>query len=59
MLQSPPSGGQWAPDVRWIFVEMRRSTLGRGWADRFAVGILRAWERLRPGLGRFLPVSAE
>ena len=39
---APPSGGQWAPDVRWIFVEMRRSGLGRGWEDRFAVGILGA-----------------
>ena len=56
---APPSGGQWTLDIRWIFIEMRRSGLGRGWADRFAVGILCAWERLRPGLGRLLPASAE
>ena len=48
-----------APPIRWVFVEMRRSGLGRGWADRFAVGILRAWERLRPGLGQLPPVGAE
>ena len=58
-VRTPPSGGQWGLDIRWIFVEMRRSRVRRGWADRFIMGILHAWECLRPGLGQPLPLGAE
>ena len=56
---APPCGGQWALDVRWIFVEMRHSGLCRGWVDRVATSILRSWERLRPGLRCRPPESVE
>ena len=56
---APPTGGQWPAETRWIFEDMRRSGVGKGWADRFAGGILRAWERLRPGLRRHPPTCPE
>ena len=36
------TGGAWTPDVWWIFIEMRRIDLSRGWDDRFALSVLRA-----------------
>eukprot|EP00250_Pteridium_aquilinum_P000332 c10370_g1_i1 orf=7-654(-) len=38
---------------------MRRTGLSRGWEDRFALSILRAWELLRPGLSQRPPSCDE
>ena len=57
--RAPPAGGTWAPEIRWIFTEMRRTGLSRGWEDRFALSILRAWELLRPGLSQRPPSCDE
>ena len=55
----PPAGGTWEPELRWIFIEMRRIGLSREWEDRFALSILRAWELLRPGLSQHPPSCDE
>ena len=56
--RAPLTGGPWALETCWIFTEMRRTGLSRGWEDRFAMGILRAWELLRSGLTQREPQCA-
>ena len=56
---TPRMGGPWQPEVRWLFVEMRRTGFSRRTEDQFACSLLRTWEMLRPALAQSDPDSTE